>query len=69
MFAQIRKAVTAGFGAGLLAAASVIGKAAEAGTLDDTAVQQGIGAFIAAAAVVGWTTWRVKNAETPVQSR
>jgi hypothetical protein len=65
MLARIRKSVVAGIGAGAVAAAGVVGKALQAGVFDDTAVQQAIGAFIFAAAVVGRLTWRVPN--TPAQ--
>jgi hypothetical protein len=62
MLARIRKAVVAGVGAGITAAAAVVAKAAESGTLGEETTQQAIGAFIAAGAVVGWTAWRVPNA-------
>lgn len=62
MLARIRKSVLAGLGAGIAAAAGIVGKAAETGTLGENTVQQAIGAFLAGAAVVGWATWRVPNA-------
>jgi hypothetical protein len=58
MLARIRKAVIAGLGAGLAAGAAVLLKA---GTLDDATVGQALGAFAAAAAAVGYATWRTPN--------
>jgi hypothetical protein len=62
MLARIRKAVIAGVGAGIAAAAAVVVKAAETGTLGEETTQQAIGAFIAAGTVMGWATGRVPNA-------
>lgn len=58
MLARIRKAVIGGVGAGIGPAAVVVAKS---GTLNRETVGQALGAFIAAAAVVGWATWRVPN--------
>jgi len=57
--ARIRKAVVAAAGAGVAAAVPVIWKS---GTLDSATISQAIGAFAAAAALVGWATWRAPNA-------
>lgn len=59
MLARIRKAVIAGLGAGVAAAVPVIWKS---GKLDGASVSQAIGAFVAAAALVGWATWGARNA-------
>jgi len=59
MLARIRKCVVAGVGAGVAAAVPVIWKS---GNLDGAAVSQAIGAFFAAAVLVGWATWRAPNA-------
>jgi len=60
MLARIRKAVIAGLGAGVAAGMAVVLKA---GTIDDATIGQALGAFAAAAAAVGWATWRTRNAE------
>jgi high-affinity Fe2+/Pb2+ permease len=57
--ARIKKAVVAGLGAGVAAAIPVIWKS---GKLDGDTISQAIGAFVAAAALVGWATWGAKNA-------
>jgi len=60
MLARIRKAVVAGLGAGIGAATTVL---ANAGWhLDSATVSQALGAFVTAAAALGWATWRVENA-------
>jgi high-affinity Fe2+/Pb2+ permease len=59
MLARIRKAVVAGVGAGVAAAVSVIWKS---GKVDGATISQAIGAFAAAAALIGWATWRAPNA-------
>lgn len=56
---RIRKALIAGAGAGIAPAAAVLAKAEK---FDSATISQAIGAFIAAAAVVGWATYRVPNA-------
>jgi hypothetical protein len=58
MLARIRKAVVAGLGAGVAAAVPVIWKS---GKLDSATISQAVGAFVAAAALVGWATWRAPN--------
>jgi hypothetical protein len=57
--ARIRKALVAALGAGVAAAVPVIWKS---GKLDGDTVSQAVGAFFAAAALVGWATWRAPNA-------
>jgi hypothetical protein len=59
MLARIRKAVVAGVIAGAGAAISVLAKG---GGFDRDTVSQALGAFVAAAAVAVWATWRVPNA-------
>jgi hypothetical protein len=59
MLARIRKAVVAGFSAGLAAAIALLAKSGW--SLDQTTVSQAIGAFVAAFAVAAWATWRVPN--------
>lgn len=56
--ARIRKAVIAALGAGVAAAVPVLWKS---GTIDSTAISQAVGAFFAAAALVGWATWKAPN--------
>jgi uncharacterized membrane protein YjjB (DUF3815 family) len=58
MLARVRKAVTAGLGAGFAAGFGVL---FEAGAPNRDQVSKAIGAFVVAAAVVGWATWRVPN--------
>lgn len=57
--ARIRKALVAALGAGVAAAVPVIWKS---GKLDGDTVSQALGAFAAAAALVGWATWKAPNA-------
>ena len=60
MLARIRKAIVAGIGAGIGAATTVL---ANAGWhLDSATVSQALGAFVTAAAALGWLTWRTENA-------
>lgn len=59
MLAKVRKAVLAGLGAGLAAGGGVL---LEAGAPDRAQVGKAIGAFVVAAATVGWATYRVRNA-------
>lgn len=59
MIARIRKAVVAGVGAGIAAGGAILLKA---GNVDDTTIGQALGAFAAAAATIGWATWRAPNA-------
>lgn len=56
--ARIRKAVVAAIGAGVAAAVPVFWKA---GNADGDTISQALGAFVAAAALVGWATWRAPN--------
>ena len=60
MLARIRKAVVAGVGAGGAAAIALLAKSGW--QLTSTNISQAIGAFVAAAAVAAWATWRVPNA-------
>jgi hypothetical protein len=61
MLARIRKAVTAGLGAGIAAAVALVAKAGW--HFDNATLSQALGAFVAAAAAVGWATWATpKNA-------
>lgn len=60
MLARIRKAVVAGLGAGVAAAVPVFWKA---GNANGDTISQALGAFVAAAALVGWATWRTPNAK------
>jgi len=60
MLARIRKAVVSGVIAGATGAIAVLAKA---GNFDKVTVSQAIGAFVAAAAVAIWTTYRVPNAK------
>lgn len=60
MLARIRKAVTAGLGAGLGSATTVLVKAGW--HLDSTTVSQALAALILAGVPVGWATWRIENA-------
>jgi hypothetical protein len=59
MISRIRKAVMAGVTAGAGAAVAVLAKSGW--HLDQATVSQALGAFVAAAAVAGWATWRVPN--------
>lgn len=59
MLARIRKAVVAGVIAGAGAAISLLAKG---GGFDHDTVSQALGAFVAAAVVAAWATWRVPNA-------
>lgn len=65
MFAYIRKALVAGFGAGIGAAAAVLLKA---GQLDSTTISQALAALIVAGVPIGWATWRTENKKTPAGS-
>lgn len=69
MLARIRKAAIAGITAGAAAAIAVLAKSGW--HLDQTTVTQALGAFVSAAAVAGWATWRVPNvpATAPYQPR
>lgn len=58
MFARTRKAFTAGVGAGLAAGLAALAAADHLGR--DT-VAQALGAALVAAAITGWSTWRVPN--------
>jgi hypothetical protein len=58
--ARVRKALIAALGAGMAAAVPVIWKS---GTIDSTTISQAVGAFVAAAALVGWATWKAPNAK------
>jgi hypothetical protein len=58
---KIRKAVVAGVGAAVTAGMAVIVEAWAGGITADEG-SKALGAAIAAAALVGWTTWRVPNA-------
>lgn len=60
MLARVRKAVVAGVTAGAAAAVSLLAKSGW--SLDSTTISQAVGAFVAAAAVAAWATWRVPNA-------
>lgn len=61
MLAKVRKAVVAGFGAGLAAGLGVL---VEAGAPNREQVGKALGAFVVMAATVGWATYRVRNART-----
>lgn len=61
MLARIRKAVIAGFGAGIGAAVAVEAKAHF--RLDSVTISQALAALIIAGVPVGWTAWRVPNAK------
>lgn len=61
MLATIKKALIAGFGAGLAAAVGVLAKADK---LDQATVGQAVGAFAVAAVAVGWATWKARNKPT-----
>jgi ABC-type transport system involved in cytochrome bd biosynthesis fused ATPase/permease subunit len=61
MFPRIRKAVVAGVTAGVAAAIALLAKSGW--SLDQATVSQAVGAFVAAAAVAAWATWRVPNAK------
>jgi ABC-type transport system involved in cytochrome bd biosynthesis fused ATPase/permease subunit len=69
MLARIRKAVIAGVTAGAAAAIALLAKSGW--SLDQTTVVQALSAFVSAAAVAAWATWRVPNAPTaaPYQPR
>lgn len=58
MLARIRKAIVAGFSAGLSVA---VGALVAAGSLDQEQISKAISAGVAAAIVAGWATWRVPN--------
>lgn len=55
---RIRKAVMAGAGAGVAAAAAVLAKSPN---LDRATLGQAAGAFLVAAVPVAWATWRIPN--------
>jgi hypothetical protein len=59
MLARIRKALIAGFGAGVGAGVAVIVKANW--HLDSVTISQALGAVIIVGGPVGWATWRVPN--------
>lgn len=59
MLAKVRKAVIAGLGAGLAAGFGVL---LESGAPTREQVGKALGAFVVAAAGVGWATYRVSNA-------
>jgi hypothetical protein len=59
MLAKIRKAAVAGVTAGAGAAVTVLAKSGW--HLDQATVSQALGAFVAAAAVAAYATWRVPN--------
>lgn len=61
MIARIRKAATAGIGAGIAAG---IGALTTAGTLNRDEAAKALGVAIVAAAGTAWATWRVRNAST-----
>ncbi len=56
--ARIRKAIVAGAGAGIAAAAAVLAKSPN---LNRDTIGQAAGAFIVAAVPAAWLTWRVPN--------
>jgi hypothetical protein len=60
--ARIRKAIVAGVGAGVGAAASVITAAASTHPLGITDLELAIGALIVVGAAAGFATWRIPNA-------
>lgn len=61
--ARIRKALVAGAGAGIAAAAAVLAKSPN---LDRTTLGQAAGAFIVAAVPVVWATYRVRNSGSDI---
>lgn len=61
MLARIRKAVVAGALAALAAGGSTLVQAAAESTVDRAAVSHAIGLAVAAAATVGWATWKTRN--------
>jgi hypothetical protein len=57
--ARIKKAIVAGFGAGLAAAvASVV----QSGAMTQDEIVKALGVGVAAAFAVGWATYKAKNA-------
>jgi len=60
MLARVRKAVVAGLVAGTAPAVAILTKADR---IDSASIGQALGAFVAAAAVAAWATWRVPNAK------
>jgi NAD-dependent SIR2 family protein deacetylase len=61
---RIRKAIVAGFGAGVSAAMGILPSVLSDGVFDMPGDLSAVaGAFAAAAVGVGWLTWRVPNAE------
>lgn len=62
MLAYIRKAVIAGLGAGLTAGITTL---VQDGAPTRDEVSKALGVAIVAAVTVGWSTWRIENAETP----
>jgi hypothetical protein len=61
--ARIRKALVAGFGAGLAAGVAVLAKA---GNFDRDTLAQAAGAFIVAAVPVFWATYATRNAGSDI---
>lgn len=61
MLARIRKAITAGLGAGIAAG---LGAVATSGALTRDEVSKALGVGLVAAVATGWATWRVRNAPT-----
>ncbi len=61
MFAHIRKALVAGFGAGATAGIGALAKVFEDGTISVEELGGVVGAVLVAAAVVGYSTFKVEN--------
>lgn len=61
MISRIRKALVAGFGAGIGAAIAVEAKANW--HVDSVTISQDLAALILAGVPVGWATWRTPNAK------
>lgn len=61
MLARIRKAIVAGAAAGLAATLAV--EAKSGWHVDHATLGQDLGAFVAAAAVAAYATWRTPNAK------
>lgn len=57
---KIRKALVAGFGAGIGAAVTVLVKSDW--KFDSASISQAFGAFVIAGLPIGWATWRTENA-------
>lgn len=58
--ARIRKAIVAGVGAGLGAAVALVAKGEW--KLDSTTLGQAVGAFLTTGVLVGWATYKARNA-------